>query len=768
MEYKINKLYLKNFKFIKDNEIKKIEFGKENLVILGGPNGYGKTTIFDALEIIFKNKIEGIKKITKSRRYLKDSLLLNNGDRSGILGIELVNFNKTISIITKISSIQGHPELDILVQKFYKEENLKIEDIQNFKLKEYKEIKNISEIKGLENFQEKNYNLFNYISQKNYCYYLEKDEEERNQIITELLGLSEIKDYQKYLDDIVSKKSINLSLLKKIEKKEEEIKELISENNINMTSMIKNLNQTIDENKLKILDFSKFEEVNNIKNLKELKTKYEIELENYKFLLLNNSKYCNYKKKKKYEKQLEIFNKISNILLPDILEENIFLKSYHINDAYIEKEKKKNEKLKKLKKLISEKLTLEKILDIEDEDIKIKRVEIGILKESISIAEKKLDNNKKIMLELKKYREELFKLHKNEEVKKIIKENECPYCGSKLKNLESMYKEILNRIDENNSYEGLDDLYKKREECLEINYTKILEKIKELEKNEKNITKIEKIEKNRVEINSFFEFCKNEKIEVSYFELNEILVKKIKEISDDNFEEKIEKILENHILDEKKIKEMNLDTMLEIEKYLEFKFIEIWNLLKAKNQDIIRKNVIELIKMEKLYKKIEKISEIYIKRKKELEDGVIPKLEIPLYIYTGKVLQDYQRGMGVFIKKASKGIKFVPEAGSDQDLVNSFSSGQLSGFVVVLMLVMNKLFKERENGLDTLLVDDPFHTLDDVNMTSLIEILRRTFYRNQIILSSHEDKKIGYILYKYSKFNLKAKELDVKNEFFNI
>ncbi|MGL5780523.1 AAA family ATPase, partial [Cetobacterium sp.] len=199
MEYKINKLYLKNFKFIKDNEIKKIEFGKENLVILGGPNGYGKTTIFDALEIIFKNKIEGIKKITKSRRYLKDSLLLNNGDRSGILGIELVNFNKTISIITKISSIQGHPELDILVQKFYKEENLKIEDIQNFKLKEYKEIKNISEIKGLENFQEKNYNLFNYISQKNYCYYLEKDEEERNQIITELLGLSEIKDYQKYL-----------------------------------------------------------------------------------------------------------------------------------------------------------------------------------------------------------------------------------------------------------------------------------------------------------------------------------------------------------------------------------------------------------------------------------------------------------------------------------------------------------------------------------------------------------------------------------------
>lgn len=768
MEYKINKLYLKNFKFIKDNEIKKIEFGKENLVILGGPNGYGKTTIFDALEIIFKNKIEGIKKITKSRRYLKDSLLLNNGDRSGILGIELVNFNKTISIITKISSIQGHPELDILVQKFYKEENLKIEDIQNFKLKEYKEIKNISEIKGLENFQEKNYNLFNYISQKNYCYYLEKDEEERNQIITELLGLSEIKDYQKYLDDIVSKKSINLSLLKKIEKKEEEIKELIFENNINMTSMIKNLNQTIDENKLKILDFSKFEEVNNVKNLKELKTKYEIELENYKFLLLNNSKYCNYKKKKKYENQLGIFNKISNILLPDILEENIFLKSYHINDAYIEKEKKKNEKLKKLKKLISEKLTLEKILDIEDEDIKIERVEVGILKESISIAEKKLDNNKKIMLELKKYREELFKLHKNEEVKKIIKENECPYCGSKLKNLELMYKEILNRIDENNSYEGLDDLYKKREECLEINYTKILEKIKELEENEKNITKIEKIEKNRVEINSFFEFCKNEKIEVSYFELNEILVKKIKEISDDSFEEKIEKILENHILDEKKIKEMNLDNMLEIEKYLEFKFIEIWNLLKAKNQDIIRKNVIELIKMEKLYKKIEKISEIYIKRKKELEDGVIPKLEIPLYIYTGKVLQDYQRGMGVFIKKASKGIKFVPEAGSDQDLVNSFSSGQLSGFVVVLMLVMNKLFKERENGLDTLLVDDPFHTLDDVNMTSLIEILRRTFYRNQIILSSHEDKKIGYILYKYSKFNLKAKELDVKNEFFNI
>ena len=51
---KINWIYLQNFKgFMQLNLI----FDGCQAVVLGGPNGYGKTTVFDALEILFTGKI---------------------------------------------------------------------------------------------------------------------------------------------------------------------------------------------------------------------------------------------------------------------------------------------------------------------------------------------------------------------------------------------------------------------------------------------------------------------------------------------------------------------------------------------------------------------------------------------------------------------------------------------------------------------------------------------------------------------------------------
>ena len=52
---KINWIYLQNFKgFMQLN----LRFDGSQAVVLGGPNGYGKTTVFDALEILFTGKIK--------------------------------------------------------------------------------------------------------------------------------------------------------------------------------------------------------------------------------------------------------------------------------------------------------------------------------------------------------------------------------------------------------------------------------------------------------------------------------------------------------------------------------------------------------------------------------------------------------------------------------------------------------------------------------------------------------------------------------------
>lgn len=49
-KYKISNLYIKNFKCITESEF---NFDSNNLIVYDGPNGYGKTTCFEAIEILF-------------------------------------------------------------------------------------------------------------------------------------------------------------------------------------------------------------------------------------------------------------------------------------------------------------------------------------------------------------------------------------------------------------------------------------------------------------------------------------------------------------------------------------------------------------------------------------------------------------------------------------------------------------------------------------------------------------------------------------------
>src|SRR5690242_19041050 len=57
MKLRIKKLQIENFKGLKGIHI--VEFGA-SVTFLFGPNGYGKTTIFDALELLLTGKISRI------------------------------------------------------------------------------------------------------------------------------------------------------------------------------------------------------------------------------------------------------------------------------------------------------------------------------------------------------------------------------------------------------------------------------------------------------------------------------------------------------------------------------------------------------------------------------------------------------------------------------------------------------------------------------------------------------------------------------------
>ncbi|EOH78401.1 AAA family ATPase, partial [Enterococcus malodoratus] len=57
MDIYLNKLEVKNFKSFSSEKIKEFYFENNDATILDGPNGYGKSTVFDSLELLITGDI---------------------------------------------------------------------------------------------------------------------------------------------------------------------------------------------------------------------------------------------------------------------------------------------------------------------------------------------------------------------------------------------------------------------------------------------------------------------------------------------------------------------------------------------------------------------------------------------------------------------------------------------------------------------------------------------------------------------------------------
>lgn len=175
--------------------------------------------------------------------------------------------------------------------------------------------------------------------------------------------------------------------------------------------------------------------------------------------------------------------------------------------------------------------------------------------------------------------------------------------------------------------------------------------------------------------------------------------------------------------------------------------------------------IIKLKKLEKIRKQFDELKSLYNDAIDEYKNLVLKKLRVPLLIYTGKILQDYQNGLGVFINQDE--MRFVSNGDAKHDILNTFSSGQLSGFVLSFLFAMNKRYiSEETDDIGFILIDDPVQTMDDINIASFIEVLRNDFPNKQIILSTHETDKENYILYKFLKYNLKGQSFNVKDNMY--
>ena len=91
MGYTFKSLCIRNFKYITNNKPLKFDFMNSNIVILDGQNGYGKTTLFDAIEVLVTGKIKHFNPSLQNRKTETLGILANDVNKDIVISAILVS-----------------------------------------------------------------------------------------------------------------------------------------------------------------------------------------------------------------------------------------------------------------------------------------------------------------------------------------------------------------------------------------------------------------------------------------------------------------------------------------------------------------------------------------------------------------------------------------------------------------------------------------------------------------------------------------------------
>lgn len=138
------------------------------------------------------------------------------------------------------------------------------------------------------------------------------------------------------------------------------------------------------------------------------------------------------------------------------------------------------------------------------------------------------------------------------------------------------------------------------------------------------------------------------------------------------------------------------------------------------------------------------------------------EVELLFHIYSGRLLQNMQTGLGIFLERADghqkdTPLQFKTARGTEHDAVLSMSSGQISALALALFLALNKKYAETA----FVFIDDPTQCMDEINIASLSDLLRVELRDRQVIMSTHEQDIANYLVYRYSKAGLSHKKINL-------
>ncbi|MFU1795409.1 AAA family ATPase [Paenibacillus azoreducens] len=783
--YIITRIHLKNFKSIDEAQI---EFEGVNLNVLDGPNGFGKTTIYDAVQLLLTGSVRRIEsnKIVAGNKGFQDHLFSKNQKLPTAITIEFTDKyipEKKLVLQRILMHPSNLPASQKKPQDFSRYKLYVLPKFENEDKKEELSESQLNKLFGMKDMSER-FNLYHYIEQEESTHLFKKSEKDRMAVITKLFNIEEETNQKLFLEKIRNKlikhrgplakelENIELELQKEnhTEMSEFSYKPLISQKKV--------INIPWDKEIIRPLD-------------QKLKQSYLEELNIIKDLVLNKEDFRKGLSNEKLDNVIKAEKKLKAIVV---------LGHFYVYLEKLKKQRQDQEKFNFILDILRNKEIIEKDIDwnfiFENLDVSFEK---EIVEQRIKLIKSYKDNSNTISSIVTQMIQTRDKLEKD--FKTYIEMNpefasECPLCGDSKESLEVLIAQMNEktarlRASLDTNAKTLND----EMESLYNNYISvIIDKIENwLYDNSLDKAFITQL----VEYNDFIpdmekakEWFKEINIDITQYinrEMKfvddigvrmqslqqEIQSKKIviNEYCRDNMDAFNmvfkDRLNEGYEL----IDQITLESIQEKKDYIEYQYILQTSLTFQKANKLKEK----LIKIDNSLSSINRLVLIYNDKINKHRAKMISDIEIPFYIYSGKIIQNHQRGIGVFIKEEKeteasgevqlKSLNFVPPVQTDHDIVHSFSSGQLSSTVIAFTLALNKVYGN--SGIMTLLIDDPVQTMDEMNMASFVELLRNDFKDRQLIVSTHEDDISLYLRYKFIKYGLGVGNINVKQALYS-
>ncbi|MDO0825865.1 AAA family ATPase [Desulfosporosinus nitroreducens] len=757
--YIIKQIEIRNFKYIPNDHPVLFRFNESNIVILGGPNGYGKTTLFDAIELLINGTIKHF-----------NADLLNRGSES--IGILANNHSRDIQISGIL--IGSNEESLCITRRFLKDQDFKGQLFLNEEIITQEQLYNMLKISS---------NMFDigtYISQSESLDFLQNKYKNRKAQISTLLENPQISRKIQLIKDIQT------GISSRIEEKVDFLQKAYDATAEKVASL---------QNQVNTLENSSKQKAQNIKLFPSKEFEFDTDeidlIKSYAEITLP------LKQLEEFVKNYEEYKKhIQNANLKELLDtpKNIYMAMYYQKQiSLIKSNTVILETASKSRKLLGQFEKHNWSVDLEV--FKVVGISNEIMEQARQIIQSKIDEQQKmsepdkILHQMMNARQTFIEQFNKTVEQKIVSNHMCPLCGTKFEDIESVFaatEKLLKKFRED-AVKKIEDIEEKTFQLYKKNIIPFFESY---------------LSKNRIviELNEYLSSCKNLSFEVLsanlqkqgivnfYADPLELVFKREDfEVVFKNLQDALYRLMQPNsvILTEEQIilyksihfqyydNQQPIHTIEQIEnkyQYIADKYVNKYNLelTQAKSElancDIRLKNYRE--KSNELQESFRVLVKKYDDANKEYQTNLTNAIRVPLMIYSGKIIQNYPLGLG--IKAVIKTNQLVFEAPNKEsvDAYNVLSTGQLNGLAISILLAVRSVYGHPD-GLNIVMIDDPLQTIDDISAISLADLLTQQSI-GQIILSTHEDHKAGLLRFKFKQANLSVFEQNMQQTYLSI